>query len=75
MVTLDVVGTSNQGMKSLTAIILDATVYFGGIKEKKTMGEVWRRGFGRSLQPLTVTRDASVLINIYEYAYKKNQYH
>jgi hypothetical protein len=40
MVTLDVVGTSNQGMKSLTAIILDATVYFGGIKEKKTMGEV-----------------------------------
>jgi hypothetical protein len=40
MVTLDVVGTSNQGMKSLTAIILDATVYFGGIKENKTMGVV-----------------------------------
>jgi hypothetical protein len=40
MVTLGVVGTSNQGMKSLTAIILDATVYFGGIEENKTMGEV-----------------------------------
>jgi hypothetical protein len=33
-------GSSDKGMKSLTAIILDAMVYFGGIKEKKTMGVV-----------------------------------